>query len=139
MQFTKSANGADSSRKQQCKESQCLAHVYAHTCVSHCPSEKCHKDVTLALDSVKSESSCSRRHSLQGKADTPWRTESGLKKFLVRCTKAGIYVVPNEEGRRSSSSSNCSLSRRSKVKEDDNLRQSRSAKTLRNAIVRAVK
>lgn len=48
-------------------KSHSASHMYTHTCVSHCPSEMCHKDVTLALDSVKSESSCRRRHSLKGR------------------------------------------------------------------------
>lgn len=124
LSLIKPANGADSSW-QQCKESQCLAHVCAHMRLSHCKASQ-RSQPGAGLDE--------KRKQLQQEGN-PLRTASGLKKFLVRCTKAEIDKV-SREGRRSSSSS---LSSRSKVKADDNLRQRRSAKTLRNAIVRAVK
>lgn len=43
-------------------ESHSASHMYAHTCVSLIA--KCHKEVNLALDSMKSESSCSRKGTL---------------------------------------------------------------------------
>lgn len=106
-------------------ESHSASHMYAYTCVSHCK---------VSQRSQPGAGPDEKRKQLQQEGN-PLRTASGLKKFLVRCTKAEIDKV-SSEGRRSSSSS---LSSRSNVKADDNLRHRRSAKTLRNAIVRAVK